>query len=83
MKALPNTNVPLFDASGAAAPILRQILDGLPRGALVDSSGRPLRDFSRYLASVATTPLPNVSVALADDQGRPTRTLTMLLKGVP
>lgn len=82
MTALPRATVPLFDAAGGAAPVLREILNQFgqtPRGALVDAQGRAQPTFRQFLAGIASKPLPSQSVALADSDGRATRVFTMLL----
>lgn len=83
MSALPNAQAPLFTGSGEPMPVLRQFLGGeIPRGALVDGEGRATPPFRNYLSGRVSQPLPAASVALADDQGRPTRAMTMMMMGL-
>lgn len=86
MTPLPSTSVALFDADGGATVVLRELLRPLgevPRGALLDRTGRAQSVFRRFLAGIATKPLPNQMATLADTSGRPTRVFTMLLAGLP
>ena len=83
MKLLPNPSVPLFDADGTAADILVKIA-GTPGNnpVLLDENGCATRIYRQYLAGIVSTPLPNASVPLANDDGTPTRIFTRLLMGL-
>ena len=85
MKILPNPSVPLFESDGSASPMLTKTV-GNPPGVnpmLIDESGCATQVFRQYLAGIATTPLPNASVPLADREGKPTRAFTLLLAALP
>ena len=86
MTALARATVALFDQSGAATPVLRELMVSrgeLPRGPLVDGQGRAQPAFRQFLKGIVTKPLPVYAAALADDQGRPTRVFSMLLANLP
>ena len=84
MTAVPNPTVPLFEATGEATGLLRDFLASkgeVPRVPLIDVDGLMQPIFRHYLAGRVTQPLPSPSQPIADENGRPTRAMTLLLMG--
>lgn len=84
MTALPNPSVPLADREGRPTSPLLDLITGLSaQDVVVNRQGQGTPQFLALLQGIARTPLPNVSVALVNKDGTPTRVMTHLLAGLP